>query len=69
LKKIQHIVTIVKSGQGREVNAMKTVALLVIEMLNDFVLSGASLDIPDTRTLVPAVKKGIGKARAMGNAR
>ncbi len=55
MKKIQHIVTIVKSEQGREVNAMKKVALLVIDMLNDFVLSGASLGAPDTRMLVPAV--------------
>jgi len=34
---------------------MKKVALLVIEMLNDFVLSGASLEVPDTRMIVPVV--------------
>ena len=55
MKKIQHIVTIVKSGQCRDVNAMKKVALLVIDMLNDFVVSDASLEVPDTRMVVPVV--------------
>ena len=48
MKKIQHIVTIVKRRQSREVNDMKKEALLVIDMLKDFVLSGASLEVPDT---------------------
>ena len=34
---------------------MKKVALLVIEMLNDFVLSGVSLEVPDARMVVPVV--------------
>jgi nicotinamidase-related amidase len=67
LKKIQHIVTIVKRGQCREVNVMKKEALLVIDMLNDFVLPGASLEVPDTRTIIPVIQKEIGKARAAGN--
>jgi len=42
-------------------------ALLVLDMLNDFVLKGAPLEVPDTRKIVPIVKKEIGKARAAGN--
>jgi nicotinamidase-related amidase len=67
LKKIQHIVTIVKRGQRGEVNVMKKEALLVIDMLNDFVLPGASLEVPDTRTIIPVIQKEIGRARAAGN--
>lgn len=67
LKKIQHIVTIVKRRQSREVNDMKKEALLVIDMLNDFVLSGASLEVPDTRTIIPVIQKEIVRARAAGN--
>ena len=67
LKKIQHIVTIVKRGQCREVNAMKKEALLVIDMLNDFVLPGASLEVPDARTIIPVIQNEMGKARAKGN--
>jgi nicotinamidase/pyrazinamidase len=67
LKKIQHIVTIVKRGQYREVNTMKKEALLVCDMLNDFVRPGASLEVPDTRKIIPVVQKEIGKARAAGN--
>jgi nicotinamidase-related amidase len=37
------------------VNAMKKVALLVIDMLNDFVVSGVSLEVPDTRMVVPVL--------------
>lgn len=42
-------------------------ALLVLDMLNDFVLKGAPLEVPDTRKIVPIVKKEIGKAHAAGN--
>jgi nicotinamidase-related amidase len=39
-------------------------ALLVIDMLNDFILAGASLEVPDTRKVIPAIKKEIEKAHA-----
>ncbi len=42
-------------------------ALLVIDMLNDFVLEGAPLEVPDTRKIVPVIKDEIDKARAAGN--
>ncbi len=46
---------------------MKKEALLVIDMLNDFVLSGASLEVPDTRTIIPIVQYEIRRARIAGN--
>ncbi|HSB35089.1 MAG TPA: isochorismatase family cysteine hydrolase [Nitrospirota bacterium] len=42
-------------------------ALLVLDMLNDFVLKGAPLEVPDTRKILPVVKKAIDQARAAGN--
>jgi nicotinamidase-related amidase len=42
-------------------------ALLVLDMLNDFVLKGAPLEVPDTRKILPVVKKEIDQARAAGN--
>jgi nicotinamidase-related amidase len=42
-------------------------ALLVIDMLNDFVLAGASLEVPDTRKVIPAIKREIEAARKEGN--
>ena len=42
-------------------------ALLVIDMLNDFVRKGAPLEVPDTRTIIPVVHKEIEKAHAAGN--
>lgn len=41
-------------------------ALLVIDMLNDFVLEGAPLEVPDTRKAIPAIKREIDRARAEG---
>ena len=41
-------------------------ALLVIDMLNDFVLEGAPLEVPSARGIVPAVKIGLEKAREKG---
>ncbi len=38
-------------------------ALLVIDMLNDFVLVGAPLEVPDTRKIIPAIKREIESAR------
>ena len=42
-------------------------AILVIDMLNDFVRKGAPLEVPDTRTIIPVVQREIEKARAAGN--
>jgi nicotinamidase-related amidase len=41
-------------------------ALLIIDMLNDFVLEGAPLEVPDTRKVIPTIKREIEKARAEG---
>ncbi|MDH3975853.1 MAG: cysteine hydrolase [Deltaproteobacteria bacterium] len=41
-------------------------ALLIIDMLNDFVLEGAPLEVPSTREIIPAVKREIEAARAEG---
>lgn len=44
----------------------KKEALLVIDMLNDFVLKGAPLEVPDTRKIIPELKREIEKARKEG---
>lgn len=41
-------------------------ALLIIDMLNDFVLEGAPLEVPDTRKVIPDIKREIEKVRAEG---
>ncbi len=41
-------------------------ALLVIDMLNDFVLEGAPLEVPDTRKIIPNIRREIEKARGDG---
>ncbi len=41
-------------------------ALLVIDMLNDFVIEGAPLEVPEARKVIPAVKREIEKAKAGG---
>ena len=41
-------------------------ALLVIDMLNDFVKEGAPLEVPDTRKIVDNIRKRVEKARAEG---
>ncbi len=41
-------------------------ALLIIDMLNDFVLEGAPLEVPDTRKVIPDIKGEIERARAEG---
>ena len=38
-------------------------ALLIIDMLNDFVNEGAPLEVPDTRKIIPDVRKEINYAR------
>jgi nicotinamidase-related amidase len=42
-------------------------ALLVIDMLNDFVLRGAPLEVPETRSIIPIIKQEVNKAHAAGN--
>jgi nicotinamidase/pyrazinamidase len=39
-------------------------ALVVIDMLNDFVLSGAPLEVPENRSIIPALQQRLAKARA-----
>lgn len=41
-------------------------ALLIIDMLNDFVLEGAPLEVPDTRKVIPMIKGEIENARKEG---
>lgn len=41
-------------------------ALLVIDMLNDFVLPGAPLEVPNTRKIVAAIRRRIDLARSKG---
>jgi nicotinamidase/pyrazinamidase len=41
-------------------------ALLVVDMLNDFVLPGAPLEVPSTRAILPSLRRRIAKARREG---
>ncbi|HYA86018.1 MAG TPA: isochorismatase family cysteine hydrolase [Nitrospirota bacterium] len=45
---------------------MKKEALLIIDMLNDFVLPGAPLEVPETRSIIPVIVREIELARAGG---
>jgi nicotinamidase-related amidase len=45
---------------------MKKEALLVIDMLNDFVLPGAPLEVPDTRRVIKNIQQEVNSARAAG---
>ncbi len=38
-------------------------AFLIIDMLNDFVLEGAPLEVPSTRTIIPFVRRKLEEAR------
>ncbi|MEK6726888.1 MAG: isochorismatase family cysteine hydrolase [Deltaproteobacteria bacterium] len=40
--------------------------LLIIDMLDDFVLPGAPLEVPDTRKIIPNIGREIIKARGAG---
>jgi len=42
-------------------------ALLIIDMLNDFVLPGAPLEVPETRKIINNIKREADAARAAGN--
>ncbi len=46
---------------------MKKEALLVIDMLNDFVLPGAPLEVPGTRAIISTIRHEIDRARAAGH--
>lgn len=41
-------------------------ALLIIDMLNDFVRKDAPLEVPDTRKVIPSIQREIQKARTEG---
>jgi nicotinamidase/pyrazinamidase len=41
-------------------------ALLVLDMLNDFVLPGAPLEVPETRNVMGTIQQEISRARAAG---
>ncbi len=41
-------------------------ALLIIDMLNDFVLQGAPLEVPETKKIIPTIKREIEAARKEG---
>lgn len=41
-------------------------AFLIIDMLNDFVLEGAPLEVPAARDIIPEIAHEAGKARAPG---
>lgn len=45
---------------------MSAEALLIIDMLNDFVLKGAPLEVPETRKVIPTIKKESETARKAG---
>ena len=38
-------------------------ALLIADMLNDFINKGASIEVPEARTIIPNIKNEIKKAR------
>jgi nicotinamidase-related amidase len=46
---------------------MKKEALLVIDMVNDFVLPGAPLEVPDTRKIIPVIAQEVTRAHTAGN--
>ncbi|HLE40460.1 MAG TPA: isochorismatase family cysteine hydrolase [Nitrospirota bacterium] len=46
---------------------MKKEALLVIDMLNDFVLPGSPLEVPETRNVIKNIRREIDHAHAAGN--
>jgi nicotinamidase-related amidase len=42
---------------------MAAEALLIVDMMNDFVREGAPLEVPDTRRIIPAIQREIKRAR------
>ena len=47
---------------------MESKALLIIDMLNDFVLQGSPLEVPDAQGIIPHIKKQIKMARKNNSA-
>jgi len=45
---------------------VKKEALLVIDMVNDFVRPGAPLEVPETRATIPIIRREIDRARSEG---
>ncbi len=45
---------------------MSLKTLIIIDMLNDFVLPGAPLEVPDTRKIIANIEREIEKARTEG---
>jgi nicotinamidase/pyrazinamidase len=45
---------------------MKQEALLIIDMLNDFVLPGSPLEVPDTRKVIGGIRREIDAAHTAG---
>jgi nicotinamidase-related amidase len=54
-----------KPGEGQGDELMGE-ALLIIDMLNDFVREGAPLEVPATRVILPALQTRLTAARARG---
>jgi len=50
-------------GKRGRINQVKKQALLVIDMLNDFALEGAPLEVPDTWEIISHIKVELEKAR------
>jgi nicotinamidase-related amidase len=48
-------------------SAMSDEALVISDMLNDFVREGAPLEVPDTRKIIPVIQDEIRRAREKGN--
>lgn len=46
--------------------SQKRSALLIIDMLNDFVQKGSPLEVPETRRIIPRVKQRLLRARRKG---
>ena len=47
----------------KETKLEKT-AVIVVDMLNDFVKPGAPLEVPKTRTIISSIRDQVAKARA-----
>jgi nicotinamidase-related amidase len=46
--------------------AGRSAALIVVDMLNDFVLPGAPIEVPAARAILPAIRRRIDQAREAG---
>lgn len=46
---------------------MSKEALLIIDMLNDFVLEGSPLEVPETKKIIPVIREEIKRAKKQGS--